>query len=68
MSKLLLLNEIELAAKPEWATHYYKDQPDYVLFESKDHFQWCCLGELKYLNPQGSDGINEASEMIEVAP
>lgn len=67
MRNLLPLNEMDLAVKPDWATHYFKGERDYVLFESKDFFQWCCFGELKHLNPQGAGGINEASRPIKAS-
>ncbi len=52
MNISLPLTAEELAAKPVWATHYYKTERDFVLFESADQWQWLFYGELVDVYPQ----------------
>jgi len=64
MIEILPLSKKEYEAKPAWATHYYKVEHDYTLFESREFWQWFINGELIY-KPQVNTGINNASVLIE---
>lgn len=52
MTTNLPLSTEDMAAKPSWATHYFKGEHDFTLFESVDQWQWFINGELLEVYPQ----------------
>ena len=52
MNNNLPLSVEELIIKPSWATHYFKGEQDFTLFESVDQWQWFIHGELLNVYPQ----------------
>ncbi len=46
MTDILPLSTQEIEAMPTWATHYFKVEHDYTLFESVDLWQWFMHGKL----------------------
>lgn len=52
MNNNLPLSDEDIAAKPPWATHYFKYEHDFTLFESVDQWQWFIRGELTDVYPQ----------------
>lgn len=63
MNNNLPLSDEDIAAKPEWATHYFKGEHDFTLFESVDQWQWFIRGELTDVYPQDY-GVMPYSSLI----
>lgn len=64
MKNNLPLNQSELEARPRWATHYFKNEPNHVLFESVDYWQWLIRGELIADKSKQLYGIDQDSILI----